>query len=167
MCSSVKSFDESIGHINDSCCVCRSYYRRTVGLYSTRVARNKWQSLERRITDVIMQRMTISNMEADMNRLLKVKLQQYVVIYWCYCEMPLSVNYRTETLNLQEMPVDAGKGKELYPQPLIFSQWELKGEIASNPELGGGFNYWHVTLCLKYLDFSLFLYFCNIYHVHI
>uniref|UniRef100_A0A8D0A9V3 Kinesin family member 21A n=1 Tax=Sander lucioperca TaxID=283035 RepID=A0A8D0A9V3_SANLU len=45
--------------------------RRTVGIYSTRIARNKWQSLERRITDVIMQRMTISNMEADMNRLLK------------------------------------------------------------------------------------------------
>ncbi|XP_047189316.1 kinesin-like protein KIF21A isoform X3 [Scophthalmus maximus] len=49
----------------------RSSYRRTVGVYSTRIARNKWQSLERRICDVIMQRMTISNMEADMNRLLK------------------------------------------------------------------------------------------------
>ncbi|XP_045892214.1 kinesin-like protein KIF21A isoform X13 [Micropterus dolomieu] len=49
----------------------RSSYRRTVGVYSTRVARNKWQSLERRVSDVIMQRMTISNMEADMNRLLK------------------------------------------------------------------------------------------------
>ncbi|KAM9754564.1 kinesin-like protein KIF21A isoform 3-T3 [Menidia menidia] len=45
--------------------------RRTAGVYSTRIARNKWQTLERRITDVIMQRMTISNMEADMNRLLK------------------------------------------------------------------------------------------------
>uniref|UniRef100_A0AAR2L2I9 Kinesin motor domain-containing protein n=1 Tax=Pygocentrus nattereri TaxID=42514 RepID=A0AAR2L2I9_PYGNA len=31
----------------------------------------RWQSLERRISDIIMQRMTISNMEADMNRLLK------------------------------------------------------------------------------------------------
>ncbi|XP_030586591.1 kinesin-like protein KIF21A isoform X2 [Archocentrus centrarchus] len=48
-----------------------SSYRRTGGVYSTRMARNKWQSLERRISDVIMQRMTISNMEADMNRLLK------------------------------------------------------------------------------------------------
>uniref|UniRef100_A0A1A8G354 Kinesin family member 21A n=1 Tax=Nothobranchius korthausae TaxID=1143690 RepID=A0A1A8G354_9TELE len=46
-------------------------YRRTTGVYSTRSARNKWQTLERRISDVIMQRMTISNMEADMNRLLK------------------------------------------------------------------------------------------------
>uniref|UniRef100_A0A7N6B9Y9 Kinesin motor domain-containing protein n=1 Tax=Anabas testudineus TaxID=64144 RepID=A0A7N6B9Y9_ANATE len=51
--------------------VCREAKKRTVGVYSTRVARNKWQSLERRISDVIMQRMTISNMEADMNRLLK------------------------------------------------------------------------------------------------
>ncbi|XP_041652432.1 kinesin-like protein KIF21B isoform X5 [Cheilinus undulatus] len=49
----------------------RLSYRRTAGIYSTRVARNKWQSLERRVTDIIMQRMTISNMEADMNRLLK------------------------------------------------------------------------------------------------
>ncbi|XP_029909109.1 kinesin-like protein KIF21A isoform X6 [Myripristis murdjan] len=49
----------------------RSSYRRAAGVYSTRMARNKWQSLERRISDVIMQRMTISNMETDMNRLLK------------------------------------------------------------------------------------------------
>ncbi|XP_072526461.1 kinesin-like protein KIF21A isoform X2 [Salminus brasiliensis] len=49
----------------------RLYHRRPVGVYSTRVARVKWQSLERRISDIIMQRMTISNMEADMNRLLK------------------------------------------------------------------------------------------------
>ncbi|CAJ1056137.1 kinesin-like protein KIF21A isoform X4 [Xyrichtys novacula] len=49
----------------------RLSYRRTAGIYSTRVARNKWQSLERRVSDIIMQRMTISNMEADMNRLLK------------------------------------------------------------------------------------------------
>ncbi|XP_053372080.1 kinesin-like protein KIF21A isoform X4 [Clarias gariepinus] len=49
----------------------RLYHRRPVGIYSTRVARVKWQSLERRISDIIMQRLTISNMEADMNRLLK------------------------------------------------------------------------------------------------
>ncbi|XP_026859014.2 kinesin-like protein KIF21A isoform X8 [Electrophorus electricus] len=49
----------------------RLYLRRPLGVYTTRVARVKWQSLERRISDIIMQRMTISNMEADMNRLLK------------------------------------------------------------------------------------------------
>uniref|UniRef100_A0A672QAN0 Kinesin family member 21A n=1 Tax=Sinocyclocheilus grahami TaxID=75366 RepID=A0A672QAN0_SINGR len=43
----------------------------TIGVYSTRLARGKWQSLERRVSDIIMQRMTISNMETDMNRLLK------------------------------------------------------------------------------------------------
>lgn len=41
--------------------------------YLSRTARAKWQSLERRVTDIIMQRMTISNMETDMNRLLKVR----------------------------------------------------------------------------------------------
>lgn len=41
-------------------------------IYLSRSARTKWQSLERRISDIIMQRMTISNMETDMNRLLKV-----------------------------------------------------------------------------------------------
>ncbi|XP_008318497.1 kinesin-like protein KIF21B isoform X3 [Cynoglossus semilaevis] len=34
-------------------------------------ARQKWQSLERRIMDIVMQRMTISNVEADMDRLIK------------------------------------------------------------------------------------------------
>lgn len=51
---------------------CRKYQMRTGGVYSARTARAKWQSLERRISDIIMQRLTISNMETDMNRLLKV-----------------------------------------------------------------------------------------------
>lgn len=45
---------------------------RMGSIYLSRTARAKWQSLERRVTDIIMQRMTISNMETDMNRLLKV-----------------------------------------------------------------------------------------------
>nr|XP_020457048.1 kinesin-like protein KIF21A isoform X2 [Monopterus albus] len=44
---------------------------RTGSIYISRTARAKWQSLERRVSDIIMQRMTISNMENDMNRLLK------------------------------------------------------------------------------------------------
>ncbi|KAM3587854.1 uncharacterized protein V6R79_015363 [Siganus canaliculatus] len=40
-------------------------------VYYSRTARVKWQSLERRVTEIIMQKMTISNMETDMNRLLK------------------------------------------------------------------------------------------------
>ncbi|XP_029287054.1 kinesin-like protein KIF21B isoform X2 [Cottoperca gobio] len=34
-------------------------------------ARQKWQTLEHRIMDIVMQRMTISNVEADMDRLIK------------------------------------------------------------------------------------------------
>ncbi|XP_041724856.2 kinesin-like protein KIF21A isoform X3 [Coregonus clupeaformis] len=49
----------------------RKYPVRMGSVYTTRNSRAKWQSLERRITDIIMQRLTISNMEADMNRLLK------------------------------------------------------------------------------------------------
>uniref|UniRef100_A0A7N9B1H1 Kinesin family member 21A n=1 Tax=Mastacembelus armatus TaxID=205130 RepID=A0A7N9B1H1_9TELE len=44
---------------------------RMGSIYLTRTARAKWQTLERRVSDIIMQRMTISNMETDMNRLLK------------------------------------------------------------------------------------------------
>uniref|UniRef100_A0A665X5K1 Kinesin-like protein KIF21A n=1 Tax=Echeneis naucrates TaxID=173247 RepID=A0A665X5K1_ECHNA len=44
---------------------------RMGSIYLSRTARAKWQSLERRVSDIIMQRMTISNMETDMNRLLK------------------------------------------------------------------------------------------------
>ncbi|XP_034382277.1 kinesin-like protein KIF21A isoform X2 [Cyclopterus lumpus] len=49
----------------------RSSPLRIGSTYLNRTARVKWQSLERRVTDIIMQRMTISNMETDMNRLLK------------------------------------------------------------------------------------------------
>uniref|UniRef100_A0A8C9MU60 Kinesin-like protein KIF21B n=1 Tax=Serinus canaria TaxID=9135 RepID=A0A8C9MU60_SERCA len=37
----------------------------------SKAARLKWQSLERRIFDIVMQRMTITNLEADMERLIK------------------------------------------------------------------------------------------------
>ncbi|XP_014864992.1 PREDICTED: kinesin-like protein KIF21A isoform X2 [Poecilia mexicana] len=50
----------------------RSSPLRRGGVHLNRTARTKWQSLERRVSDIIMQRMTISNMETDMNRLLKV-----------------------------------------------------------------------------------------------
>ncbi|XP_065410387.1 kinesin-like protein KIF21A isoform X13 [Chrysemys picta bellii] len=50
----------------------KKYQRKgtTVRVYSSKTARMKWQLLERKVTDIIMQRMTISNMETDMNRLL-------------------------------------------------------------------------------------------------
>ncbi|XP_043943205.1 kinesin-like protein KIF21A [Protopterus annectens] len=49
----------------------KNYQRKVTTVYSSKAARVKWQSLERRITDIIMQKMTIANMESDMNRLLK------------------------------------------------------------------------------------------------
>ncbi|XP_050791985.1 kinesin-like protein KIF21A isoform X9 [Gopherus flavomarginatus] len=51
----------------------KKYQRKgtTVRVYFSKAARMKWQLLERKVTDIIMQRMTISNMETDMNRLLK------------------------------------------------------------------------------------------------
>ncbi|XP_062990199.1 kinesin-like protein KIF21A isoform X3 [Elgaria multicarinata webbii] len=52
----------------------RSKYQRkamTARVYTSKGARMKWQLLERRVTEIIMQKMTISNMETDMNRLLK------------------------------------------------------------------------------------------------
>ncbi|XP_038667148.1 kinesin-like protein KIF21A isoform X5 [Scyliorhinus canicula] len=48
----------------------KTYQRKITNRYTSRAARMKWQSLERRVTEIIMQRMTIANMEADMNRLL-------------------------------------------------------------------------------------------------
>ncbi|XP_060244792.1 kinesin-like protein KIF21A isoform X13 [Meriones unguiculatus] len=52
----------------------RKIYQRkglTGRVFTSKTARMKWQLLERRVTDIIMQKMTISNMEADMNRLLR------------------------------------------------------------------------------------------------
>ncbi|GAB1299747.1 Kinesin-like protein KIF21A [Apodemus speciosus] len=51
----------------------KTYQRKgfTGRVFTSKTARMKWQLLERRVTDIIMQKMTISNMEADMNRLLR------------------------------------------------------------------------------------------------
>lgn len=62
-----KTHTTSVTHTNGA----RSSPVRKGNVYLTRTARAKWQSLERRISDIIMQKLTISNMETDMNRLLK------------------------------------------------------------------------------------------------
>ncbi|MBZ3890645.1 Kinesin-like protein KIF21A [Sciurus carolinensis] len=51
----------------------KKYQRKGLSgrVFTSKTARMKWQLLERRVTDIIMQKMTISNMEADMDRLLK------------------------------------------------------------------------------------------------
>lgn len=66
-------------HLSNYTCLFLYDYRKkyqrkglTGRVFTSKTARMKWQLLERRVTDIIMQKMTISNMEADMNRLLKV-----------------------------------------------------------------------------------------------
>uniref|UniRef100_A0AAY4DZU3 Kinesin motor domain-containing protein n=1 Tax=Denticeps clupeoides TaxID=299321 RepID=A0AAY4DZU3_9TELE len=49
----------------------KKFQRKGVGSSFSKTARQKWQSLERRILDIVMQRMTITNVEADMDRLIK------------------------------------------------------------------------------------------------
>ncbi|XP_076849672.1 kinesin-like protein KIF21B isoform X3 [Brachyhypopomus gauderio] len=49
----------------------KKFQRKGVSSSSSKTARQKWQALERRVLDIVMQRMTISNVEADMDRLIK------------------------------------------------------------------------------------------------
>ncbi|XP_058647005.1 kinesin-like protein KIF21B isoform X3 [Onychostoma macrolepis] len=49
----------------------KKFQRKSTSTSFSKTARQKWQSLERRIMDIVMQRMTITNMEADMDRLIK------------------------------------------------------------------------------------------------
>ncbi|XP_041944187.1 kinesin-like protein KIF21B isoform X2 [Alosa sapidissima] len=49
----------------------KKFQRKGVSTPFSKSARQKWQTLERRVTDIVMQRMTISNVEADMDRLIK------------------------------------------------------------------------------------------------
>ncbi|KAJ8360512.1 hypothetical protein SKAU_G00170370 [Synaphobranchus kaupii] len=49
----------------------KKFQRKGVGAVYSKSARQKWQALERRIMDIVMQRMTITSVEADMDRLIK------------------------------------------------------------------------------------------------
>lgn len=68
---------------------------RTGGVYYTRTARAKWQSLERRISDIIMQRMTISNMETDMVRLLKVAENYFLLLLLSFPSLKIYLGQNT------------------------------------------------------------------------
>uniref|UniRef100_A0A672SMT5 Kinesin family member 21B n=1 Tax=Sinocyclocheilus grahami TaxID=75366 RepID=A0A672SMT5_SINGR len=52
-------------------CSRKKFQRKSTSTSFSKTARQKWQSLERRIMDIVMQRMTITNVEADMDRLIK------------------------------------------------------------------------------------------------
>ncbi|XP_035238359.1 kinesin-like protein KIF21B isoform X2 [Anguilla anguilla] len=49
----------------------KKFPRNGVGGSFSRTARRKWQALERRIAEIVFQRTTIANVEADMERLIK------------------------------------------------------------------------------------------------
>lgn len=53
-------------------CLRKKFQKKGASQSFSKAARLKWQSLERRIIDIVMQRMTIVNLEADMERLIKV-----------------------------------------------------------------------------------------------
>ena len=61
-------------HSGPSACASprKKFQKKGASQSFSKAARLKWQSLERRILDIVMQRMTIVNLEADMERLIKV-----------------------------------------------------------------------------------------------
>ncbi|XP_069797877.1 kinesin-like protein KIF21B isoform X3 [Narcine bancroftii] len=65
------AWNETVSAVNGTRTVRKNkYQRKGVGESFSKTARLKWQALECRISDIVMQRMTICNLEADMNRLL-------------------------------------------------------------------------------------------------
>uniref|UniRef100_A0A8C4Y8J4 Kinesin family member 21B n=1 Tax=Gopherus evgoodei TaxID=1825980 RepID=A0A8C4Y8J4_9SAUR len=77
--SIVRQWNRKIDHflgdpspsINGARPVRKKFPKKGMSQTFSKAARLKWQSLERRIFDVVMQRMTIVNLEADMERLIK------------------------------------------------------------------------------------------------
>ncbi|KAJ8378217.1 hypothetical protein AAFF_G00245050 [Aldrovandia affinis] len=49
----------------------KTFLRKGGGGAGSKTARQKWQALERRIVDIVLQRMTVTSVEADMERLIK------------------------------------------------------------------------------------------------
>ncbi|KAM8816450.1 kinesin-like protein KIF21B isoform 3-T3 [Rhynchonycteris naso] len=57
----------------------KKFQKKGTGQSFSKAARLKWQSLERRIIDIVMQRMTIVNLEADMERLIKKREELFLL----------------------------------------------------------------------------------------
>ncbi|XP_052593030.1 kinesin-like protein KIF21B isoform X6 [Peromyscus californicus insignis] len=57
----------------------RKFQKKGASQSFSKAARLKWQSLERRIIDIVMQRMTIVNLEADMERLIKKREELFLL----------------------------------------------------------------------------------------
>ncbi|XP_065436206.1 kinesin-like protein KIF21B, partial [Chrysemys picta bellii] len=77
--SIVRQWNRKIDHflgdplpsVNGARPVRKKFPKKGMSQTFSKAARLKWQLLERRIFDVVMQRMTIVNLEADMERLIK------------------------------------------------------------------------------------------------
>lgn len=72
----------------------RKFQKKGASQSFSKAARLKWQSLERRIIDIVMQRMTIVNLEADMERLIKVGPPHLshptFLLFWLFTLSPVS-----------------------------------------------------------------------------
>ncbi|XP_036211014.1 kinesin-like protein KIF21B isoform X2 [Myotis myotis] len=57
----------------------KKFQKKGAGQSFSKAARLKWQSLERRVIDIVMQRMTLVNLEADMERLIKKREELFLL----------------------------------------------------------------------------------------
>lgn len=86
--SIVKQWNRKINHflgdhptptVNGSRPARKKFQKKGISQSFSKAARLKWQSLERRIIGIVMQRMTIVNLEADMERLIKKREELFLL----------------------------------------------------------------------------------------
>ncbi|XP_043861254.1 kinesin-like protein KIF21B isoform X1 [Dromiciops gliroides] len=85
--SIVRQFNRKINHflgdpatpVNGTRPARKKFQKKGASQSFSKAARLKWQSLERRIIDIVMQRMTIVNLEADMERLIKKREELFLL----------------------------------------------------------------------------------------
>ncbi|XP_048213389.1 kinesin-like protein KIF21B isoform X3 [Perognathus longimembris pacificus] len=71
--------DHPTSTVNGSRPARKKFQKKGASQSFSKAARLKWQSLERRIIDIVMQRMTIVNLEADMERLIKKREELFLL----------------------------------------------------------------------------------------
>ncbi|XP_074078425.1 kinesin-like protein KIF21B isoform X5 [Macrotis lagotis] len=85
--SIVRQWNRKINHflgdpatpVNGTRPVRKKFQKKGASQSFSKAARLKWQSLERRIIDIVMQRMTIVNLESDMERLIKKREELFLL----------------------------------------------------------------------------------------
>uniref|UniRef100_G3TH57 Kinesin family member 21B n=1 Tax=Loxodonta africana TaxID=9785 RepID=G3TH57_LOXAF len=71
--------DHPVPTVNGTRPARKKFQKKGASQSFSKAARLKWQSLERRIIDIVMQRMTIVNLEADMERLIKKREELFLL----------------------------------------------------------------------------------------